>query len=106
MIDRIRTPVHALVADRLSVKMKNSKTSELNHRGHPPKLWDWKQNLSESHLGAELVRSEDKRLARLAPIALAPFLNRTHTGLPALPNTFASIATRIFQQNNSFVQTF
>ena len=44
--------------------MKNSKTSESSHRGHLPKLW--KQNdLSESHLGAELARSEHEPPVRL-----------------------------------------
>jgi len=76
------------------------KTSEPSHRGRLLKLW--KQNRLESHLGTEPVRSEHERpvcLAR-APIAFSSFPNRTHTDFPALPDTFASIATWTFQQSN------
>ena len=65
----------------------------------------WKKNRSESnlfHLGVEQECPVCLTLTALAPFR---FSNRTHTGLPALPDTVASIVAQVFKESYWLVQT-
>ena len=82
----------------------SSKMSEPSHRLHFLKPRKNRSELNLPRLGVEQERSEQERPVYPALTALAPF-HRTHTRLAALSDTFASIATQIFEESYWLVQT-